>query len=69
VRAGPPFQAFTVKFSGITDRIITDIRVAEAFDPKNPPNPFPQHVSTKALWDTGASKSVISVGLAKTLPT
>lgn len=61
------FQSFTIKFNGLADRIITDIGVSEAYDPGNPPNPPPHREATKALWDTGASKSVISAELAKTL--
>ncbi len=65
----PPqtFKAFTIKFNGLANRIVTDIQVAPAFDPAAPPNPLPIHVDTKALWDTGATKSVISDKLAKAL--
>ncbi len=62
-----PFQAFTAKFSGRADRIITAVSVSQAFDPRKPPTPLPRESNTTALWDTGASKSVISVDLAKSL--
>ncbi len=61
------FQAFTVKANGTLDRIITDITVLPAFDPASPPNPRPTGVAAKALWDTGATKSVIGQDLVKSL--
>lgn len=61
------FQALTVKATGRLNRIITDVEVSLGFDPKIPPNPPPDRVPTKALWDTGASSSVISTALVKTL--
>lgn len=61
------FQAFTIKFSGRTDRIITDVGVSVAFDAASPPTPMPQMVPSMALWDTGASRSVISSALVTQL--
>lgn len=61
------FQAFTVKANGLANRIVTDIWVCEGFDPAHPPDPLPKLVRTKALWDTGATKSVISAPLAQAL--
>ena len=61
------FQAFTVKANGTLNRIITDIAVRPAFDPASPPNPPPPRIATKALWDTGATKSVISHDPVKSL--
>jgi hypothetical protein len=63
----PPFQALTVKSSRIANRIITDIQVCEPFDLENPPNPQPAVVKAKALWDTGATASVITSQLATQL--
>ena len=54
-----PFQALTIRGNGRLDRIISDVEVYPAFDPDNPPDPLPTPVRTGALWDTGASKSVI----------
>lgn len=52
------FRAFTIKFSGLTHRIVTDVRVYAAFDPKfQKPS---AELRTTALWDTGATRSVIS---------
>src|SRR5713226_7104283 len=61
-----PYHAFTQKYPGITNRIITPVHIAAAFDPANPP-PNPKFVTTSALWDTGASQSVVSAETAKTL--
>lgn len=61
------FQAFTIKFHGITHRVVTELTVLEAFDPANPPGTPPRYVQTRALWDTGATGCMISAGLAKKL--
>ena len=37
------------------------------YDPANPPGPIPAAISTRALWDTGASRSVISTALVSSL--
>jgi hypothetical protein len=64
----PSFQAFTVKAkTGRLNRIITEISVRAAFDPTNPPHPVPAGIKSKALWDTGATHSVVSIELAKAL--
>lgn len=61
------FQALTTKFAGRANRILTDVTVQDGFDPTNPPSLLPTKVATKALWDTGATGSVISAQLAKQL--
>ncbi len=61
------FKAFTLKANGRMNQIITDVAVCAAFDPESPPSPPPQTIQTKALWDTGASKSVLSEALVKSL--
>ena len=63
----PGFQALTIKVSGKASQLITDLAISAAFDPNAPPNPPPATESTKALWDTGASKSVISRAVVKAL--
>lgn len=63
----PIFHAFTTKFQGKTNRIITAVQLFKAFDPaKNPTPPFPPH-STTALWDTGATGSVLTKGTVEAL--
>lgn len=61
------FRAFTVKANGRLDHILTEIEVRPGFDPNKPPSPIPPAIKTRALWDTGASKSVISTSLAQSL--
>ena len=63
----PGFRALTVKISGRAKQLITNLEVSAAFDPNEPPNPQPAKESTNALWDTGASKSVISRAVVKKL--
>jgi hypothetical protein len=65
--ANNTIHAFTTKYPKLVDRIITDVKIFEAFDPKIysvPPNPS---FSTKALWDTGATNSVITNDTVKHL--
>jgi predicted aspartyl protease len=40
--------------------IITEARISIAFDPTSPPTPTPSLVTFQAVWDTGATGSVIS---------
>src|SRR5664279_114133 len=61
------FQAFTITFKGTADRIITNVHLSVAFDPANPPNPTPPMLPTTALWDTGATRSVISSAMVGAL--
>jgi hypothetical protein len=61
--ATPKFQAFTMKAQGVVDAIVSDVQVLPGFDPAQPPNPIPPATAVKALWDTGASKSVLSTVL------
>ncbi len=62
-----PFRAFTVRADGLWNRVITDVKVCEAYDPARPPSPLPRVQSAKAIWDTGATRSVISASIAQTL--
>lgn len=54
------FHAFTIKYSGISNRITTEIQVSDAYDPTSPPDSPYSHHKTTALWDTGATKSVVT---------
>jgi hypothetical protein len=48
-------------------KIITPVKVCKAFDPKQiPPGQVPHH-ATNALWDTGATNSVITETTARQL--
>lgn len=67
MKAPPKFRAFTVKHNGLRSRIITEVKVCQAFDPaKPPPMPLPQF-ETLGLWDTGATRSVITKATAVAL--
>lgn len=61
------FHAFTIKHNGTAASIVTPVQVCQAFDPtKTPSSPYPFH-DTNALWDTGATKSVITDAVALAL--
>jgi hypothetical protein len=56
----PKFLACTIKHSGMTNKIITRVKICQAFHPTKPPSPpYPFH-EVSALWDTGATNSVIT---------
>lgn len=62
VKAAPlqHHSALTIKHNGRSNRIITEVMLSPAFDPvvtQEPPAPW---YTTKALWDTGATSSVIT---------
>lgn len=60
-------KALTIEASGKLNRIITDVKICEAYDVGSPPTPIPTLVPAKGLWDTGATNSVISKDLAASL--
>lgn len=53
------FQAFTVRYSGRTNVLISKVGVSQAFDPEATTN-RPQITELKSIWDTGASCTLIS---------
>lgn len=59
----PPFHAFTVKFPTLSRRILTQVGFTEAFNPSTPPPALPDEVEAFALWDTGATGSVLTHSL------
>jgi hypothetical protein len=63
-----PFRAFTIKHNGTVRRIVMNIKLSVAFDPNNPP-PANQRtlMPFNALWDTGATGSVITPKTATSL--
>jgi SEC-C motif/Aspartyl protease len=63
----PPPAAFTVKYTGRANRIVSELMVSPAFDVKQKPPDDTQYAKTMALWDTGATKSVITDKLAASL--
>jgi len=61
-------QAFTQKYLGKTNQIITDVKLTPPFDPKDYPGKSPYTpITKKALWDTGATNSVIKGSVATEL--
>ncbi|HEV7889008.1 MAG TPA: hypothetical protein VGP08_00145 [Pyrinomonadaceae bacterium] len=63
----PNFQAFTLKHRGFARQLITEVEIFPAFDFSAPPSPLPGSVKTQALWDTGATESVITTATANSL--
>lgn len=61
------FQAFTVKFSARTNVLISKVGVSQAFDPNVVKVNRPQVTEIPAIWDTGASCTVISKEVANKL--
>ncbi|PYK39117.1 MAG: hypothetical protein DME60_10205, partial [Verrucomicrobia bacterium] len=63
--AGKP-QSFTVHYPGLVKDLRTAARVCAAFDPKVPQSAPPVYSDCTAIWDTGASGSVITDRVVKT---
>jgi len=62
------YLALTKKFQGLTNRIVTDCHISFPFDPKNNKGEKPPKLSkSTALWDTGATASVITQKTAAVL--
>lgn len=61
------FNSLTIKYSGLATAIITDANISEAYNPEDPPNSLPLNKIFKALWDTGATGTVISEKAASKL--
>ena len=61
-------KAFSINYNGISNRIISDIEIFEYFNPTtiSPTNP-PKPLQTAALWDTGATASIITRQTAQSL--
>jgi len=62
-------NSFTLEYDGISENLITNCSICEAFDPRELQNgsKHPALKKFKALWDTGASGSVISEKVASSL--
>lgn len=63
----PAWHAFTNIYPGISNRLITKAKVAEAFDPDVSDSRSFAHIETDALWDTGATMSVITPQVVRSL--
>lgn len=55
-----PFHAFTIKYNGRTNRIVTEVTIFPAFDLTAPDAEAPAGHTTSGLWDTGATMSLIT---------
>ena len=53
-----PIRAFTIAYDGFSRVLASDVRIGEPVDPKQPPKQLPPLF--KAIWDTGATASVIT---------
>lgn len=64
--AKPFFHAFTTKYSGRTNVLFTDVAISEPFDPANTTaQSIPSLTKCRAIWDTGATASAITKGMAR----
>ncbi len=62
-----PINAFTVKFPSRVRRVTTDVQVSEGYELANPPAALPSACTVSALWDTGATGSVIAPSVVTAL--
>jgi len=63
----PQFNACTIRYSGLADRIFSKLRISEPRPAEEAGEPVLPVYDTVALWDTGASKSVITRATAEAL--
>jgi hypothetical protein len=62
------YRAFTIKFGGTSDRIVTPINLSFGFGPDEyQDGELPPLTPVNALWDTGATKSVLTSATVKKL--
>ena len=60
------YLAFTSKANGKANQLLTDCRISLPFNPKmDKGKKAPKEFDTKALWDTGATQSVITEKTAR----
>ncbi len=60
-RKKPQFSAFTTSINRLSNVLFNEVEISAAFDPrKTPPNQRPPYKMFKAVWDTGATASVIT---------
>lgn len=63
----PVFHAFTIKYNALANRITTDVQLFKAFDPTQTPKPPLPLFETTALWDTGATSSMVTKATVEAL--
>lgn len=59
-------QSFTLESDSKINRIITEVLISVYYDPRSS-LPRPSFIKTTALWDTGATNSVITTPIVKNL--
>ena len=52
-------SACTVAYKGLADVLVSEVQVAQSFQPQSSPKP-PDHSKFNAIWDTGATNTVIT---------
>jgi predicted aspartyl protease len=60
-------RSFTITYPGITAKLLTRCRVCEAFNPLIGMEKHPKMEEFSAIWDTGATSSVITKNVADKL--
>lgn len=61
------FQAFTIRYHGKTNQLVSDVGVSLPFEPPQIPNPLPPAENFRAIWDTGATNSCITSNVVNAL--
>ena len=56
----PEFKSFTTTFPRFANVLRNECRISEAFDPTLPPSLRPVTEEFMAIWDTGATNSVVT---------
>jgi hypothetical protein len=64
---GKSSQAFTVRYGGVVNVLITKVGVSLPFNPSKNDLTSPEVKSSMAIWDTGATASVITEKMVKEL--
>lgn len=59
-KAAPAYNAVTIRYEGLTSRIISEVKVFPGFDPAEFPQVPDRVFEGRALWDTGATNSLIT---------
>jgi predicted aspartyl protease len=63
-----PSRSFTSRYEGLSKTLMNQVGVSVAFDPKStPPSEQPVAKEYRALWDTGATMTVITQGVVDNL--
>lgn len=60
-------KAFTIKYKTVVSVLMTECGICEAYNPHTNKRSHPNFKKFKAIWDTGATNSVISTNVVKSL--